>query len=365
MRLSTVVVLGVVIVAPSACAAVLGFEDHVPFPDEAGVDGSDEGASQGDGGQDASDAGAVPDAAPLVLARGPLGARGIAVDGTTVYWAVESDRSVHAVDKNGGAERIARQLTAKPADGNPGDVAVDALYVYVGVTSPVTDYLQGCEVVRFEKSQLDAAAGFGCVLSMPNLSNVLKRFTLSGVTVYGSGAFYNTGESVFQVGVDGTNPTTPVKQETGIGAVVSVGSDLYYVRAGGTTIVRFPKPSGPGVDFATGQATVLDVAADDTSLYWVTEGGSVSKKALGVAADAGTPEVLASGQASPYRLALDATNVYFTTSSGGTVSIVSKSGGAPARALASGLVSPRSIVLDETSIYVSCDDGAVVKIAKP
>ncbi len=361
-RFVSAALCGLGLTLSSACALVLGFEDHQPFPPEAGVtaDGSDDGPTSVDAGP-IDDAGR--DAQSSVLARGPLGARGIAVDGTTVYWAVESDKSVRAVDKNGGEARVARQLLAKPADGTPGDVAVDALYVYVGVTSPVTDYIQGCEVVRFEKGQLDAAAGFGCVLSMPNLSNVLKRFVLNGAFIYGSGAFYNTGESVFQVGVDGTNPTTPVKQEKGIGPVVSAGSDLYYVKSGGTTIVRFPKPGGPGVDFATGQATVLDLAADDTAVYWVTEGGSVSKLALGV--DAGTPEVLASGQASPYRLALDATNVYFTAASGGTVSFVPKNGGAAARALASGLVSPRSLALDETSIYATCDDGAVIKIPKP
>ena len=75
--------------------------------------------------------------------------------------------------------------------------------------------------------------------------------------------------------------------------------------------------------------------------------------------DGGDVSTLASGQVGPLQIALDETNLYWSNYSSGEIMMLELTGGVP-RVLAAGQSCPGGIALDDTNVYWAnyCSSGA-------
>jgi hypothetical protein len=154
---------------------------------------------------------------------------------------------------------------------------------------------------------------------------------------------------------------------------------------------------------ASGGVEPIDIAVDDTTVYWVDPGArkvmtvpvgggnaslfieadppfSPRSIALGSGnvyyTDSGLEmivltslddafEILAEGRTYPLDIAADAANVYWTSADQGTVMKVAIDGSSDAVALAEGQESPLGLVVDATHVYwTNSADGTVMKLPK-
>lgn len=140
------------------------------------------------------------------------------------------------------------------------------------------------------------------------------------------------------------------------------GADVFVSNQATSTIARLTSGT-TAADFATGQS-VVDIVAEGTTVYWITQEGSVRSFAVGTS---GPPRDLAKLTA-PQRIAIDETSLYVTTSglsaSTGTVVRIAKDTGAKTE-LAKGLANPSAIALDANAVYwANIDDGTIMRIAR-
>jgi hypothetical protein len=104
---------------------------------------------------------------------------------------------------------------------------------------------------------------------------------------------------------------------------------------------------------ATGLTDPLDLAVDDTNVYWTdATDGTVNR----VAKTGGAVTPIATGQARPVRIAIDATHVYWTNFLGGAVMRAPKAGGAAT--VVSSAVQPSDLVLTADAAYWIENPGA-------
>ncbi len=98
-------------------------------------------------------------------------------------------------------------------------------------------------------------------------------------------------------------------------SIAVVGSVLYYLSAG-YDLVRVPLGGGAPVTLATGLYETGSIAADETSVYWLTNGCTELGDGLGavmkIPVGGGQPTTLASTDC-PAGIALDAASVYWVT----------------------------------------------------
>lgn len=80
----------------------------------------------------------------------------------------------------------------------------------------------------------------------------------------------------------------------------------------GTKILRAPKAGGNAATVAEVEGSIVDIALDDTSVYYAGFAAGGEGIVARVAKEGGTPERLASHQPSPVAIALYSSNVYWT-----------------------------------------------------
>jgi hypothetical protein len=149
-------------------------------------------------------------------------------------------------------------------------------------------------------------------------------------------------------------------------------------RAPTATRANTTNPLMSPVEIVTGQVKPTEVVVSNGSLFWIDAGDSVSggRVCRAPAAEGGEATVLASGLASPLDLAVDETHVYFVTAgtadspkANGAVSSVPIAGGR-ATTLVSSAANPQSIAVDKSFVYFTTtggDDsrrGAVSRVSK-
>jgi hypothetical protein len=92
--------------------------------------------------------------------------------------------------------------------------------------------------------------------------------------------------------------------------------NVYWTNRTGGTLMAVPVDGGEPRVLFSGSESLLGLAIDDTNVYWAAStAGSVMRMPLG----GGAPVTLASNQEVPFALAVDATSVYWTSSGDGTV----------------------------------------------
>ncbi|MBP8811799.1 MAG: hypothetical protein KBG48_14180 [Kofleriaceae bacterium] len=225
---------------------------------------------------------------------GDLDTRGLASDGTHVYWS--NDRAgLSRVPVGGGAvEPIAADQV--PSGGfSPGsDVALDATHIYWAFRDSGT---------------------------------VWRRAKAGGPT------------ELLITGQDGINRLALTATE------VLWTNDLL------DNVMRMPKAGGAPVAIATGQTGAYDLAVDATHVYWADQLGQGLRRAP---LAGGAVETLVPGGA-PRMLALDATDVYWLDEATEEIFRRPKAGGATVT-LVTGVGTIYGFAIDGTNLYWTTDD---------
>jgi sugar lactone lactonase YvrE len=125
-----------------------------------------------------------------------------------------------------------------------------------------------------------------------------------------------------------------------------------------------------GITIASGLDTPLDVAVDDTTVYFITSVAAGAVYAL--PKDAGpdaAPTRIASNQSNPDVILVDHDAVYVlnsgdTGTNGNVVRIPKDGGGAPPTVLASKLTVPQGLALSADSVFFPSDLSTVSRVAK-
>lgn len=326
------------------CLALVGCELLVPIGDRelAPPASADGGPGGGDGGEGAGggDGGTLAGQA-TVLAREQNGPRGLAVSTSHVYWVNGEAGEVARVAKEGGAVQVLATGQTSPLD-----VAVDGRRVFW--------FNQGGRRSSLLRSMpLEG----GDIVSMGDIDGTaFRRMTADATTLWVS-------KESEVVRVPKTGSFTTAAFPAPPSAMASDGSTLYV--ATGSNVMAAPGGAAPMV-FATGTSQVADVAVDESSVYWVTAGGELVKRAK-TEGGSGPGTVITTGLDAAVRLTLFAEHVYVTAAGAGTATGrlvgVSKAGGAP-EVLARDLAEAFGLAVDGSGVYWSqYGDGTVKRLA--
>jgi len=168
--------------------------------------------------------------------------------------------------------------------------------------------------------------------------------------------------------LDGGPPTTLAAGQIGASEIAADETSVYWLvdnvkdapsifdggldwDGGRTTVMKAALTGGPPTMLASEPGLAGDIAIDPTHVYWTTLSGRVNSAAL----DGSRATTLASGQELPCGLAVDATSVYWAVWNQGTIMKVGLDGGAPV-ALASGQDSPCRLAVDDANVYWATSD---------
>jgi len=327
-------VLLVMVVVLSACGGRTGLRGESDARDASNLD---DGSVAGDAGLDATSDSGVP--ATVVLFGEANMPAGIAVAGGDVYWADHGDGKIMKcpVAGCGGAPTVVAS-----GQGGVFGVAVDSVNVYWtndGDNDVMRCALTGCNGAPT------------LVASAPQGLNWPFELAVDSANLY-----WSEGASVVACAKSGCGgqPTVLAASPNPF-AIATSSTAVFWMNAGtvnadGTLMTCVSAGcGGSATSLASGQNDKLDLAADETNVYW----GNCTDNTLrtcGVGGCNGAPTVLSTSPACPGSIALDDTTVYFTT--GTMVLKCAKSGcnGHPT-VLSDSASSPFGLALDATSVY--------------
>lgn len=333
-------------VAISEDAAADAPTPDAPAPDAPAPDAPADGSADADGHA----ASAVE-----VVALGDPGVTGIAVHSDGLYYVQPQAQALYRV-ASADLGPTARGVPLIAGEGTLKDVVVTALDVFLSVDRPDN----GC-ILRAKHD------GSGVAV-------IQDYCTLKSHLVSSPGAVFGVGTDTGDVnGVWRVDVATAAVSQIFFGLRTNGGQILSGVAYGGTAIYVSDQDTSKITtlastnslnDFATDQA-VVDMAADATTLYWITPSGAV--RSLPTSEAGQTPRELAAVVA-PRRIAVDDASLYVTTSglapSSGTLVRIAKDSGAKTE-LASGLANPSAITVDATYVYwANIDDGTIMRVAR-
>lgn len=270
----------------------------------AGGAGSSGGVGGSGGDADTGGPGGGANGGPEVLFEtvanlsvcGETNAFGIVVDAHNVYFTDNqgTDSNVLSVPKEGGTVTV---LASNVYD--PSGIAVDAAYVYFVDTSAVRK----------------VPIGGGPVTALADAENA----AYSAVAVDDDNVYWTNYAglgSTMQIPKAGGPPITLDGGSHYPAGVLVTGGSVYWTAFSDYAIESAPVGGGPVVTIAADQpAPRWGLAADDTRLYWITE-GTFPMEIWSVPLDAGAPPALLglapSDWASATSLLVDAEYAYFS-----------------------------------------------------
>jgi hypothetical protein len=296
------------------------------------VDGSS--GSSVEGGAD----GTNPFEEPVVLATNQAGPRAIAVDRGYVYWACPSTNKVW-IQKRGATDVSSLEAAY------PRDIVTDGATLFVSTDKGAAQTGSCGGLLAINAGGLGATREAGCIDTPLRLS--LAGASLYAIMGYGDIGAFDTSSLSYARVFEKTSPAPTV--------LTVLAGVAYYVRAG----TLFAQSLSQSPERTVTPSRVLDVVADGSHVYWVTDRGDVAR--IGSEPSA-APEPLASGVSAVVRIAADATNLY-ASATDGNITAVPKSGG-PKRTIARGQGSAYAIAADDLGVYWTTLEGNVMMASK-
>lgn len=334
----------------------------------------------------ACDAGACQ---PVTIAAGQIGANGIAVDSTNVYWVNYVSGTIVKGSKDGTGAAV---ILATDYQGAPFDITLDATNVY---WTDVGGYAgTGAGTVN----TCPKSGGDGGVALTPADLNSVQGLTVDATHIYW---------------MEAENGTVSVlnRADGGIGYLVAglyggyeVAEDdasVYFTQ--NYAVQKSPKGEpllyGDPFDMMSDAAALTTyyssgtvatypwgVTLDATNVYWTVQGSGLVQYAPRSATGTVSPTTLAGTEVNPIMIVVDDANVYWTAGGPnsaspqdyaqylqGYVATCPKTG-CPAsgpKKLATGLVGPYGIAVDDTAVYFTQNGnlpnsttGSVSRVAK-
>ncbi|CAN5452251.1 hypothetical protein BH09MYX1_BH09MYX1_57920 [soil metagenome] len=272
-----------------------------------------------------------------VISKNQTAPRGIAVDGTNVYFTNDIGDTVMKVPVAGGPT-----VTFAAGQSGPYGIAVDASFVYW------TNSQNG--------TLMKLAVGGGTPTLLVTDTAVSLGIDLDATNVYFGGA-----DKIMKVSKSGGSAVL-LANVPGVTKLVVANGWIYYTarKLGPTMVGRVPTSGGAPTQLATsGGFNPLGIAVDAQSVYWA-DSDSVSSVPL-----AGGATTTLAADFGVYHATVDATSVYWAA--GGQVKKAPRGGGAAtivANCMPSGCA-PLELALDATNVYwTSTSSGSVMKAPK-
>ena len=334
--------------ATGACALVAGLED------KSLSDVSPDGASAVEAG--ALDAGGDSAATSEVIVSGLSRPLALAADPTSLYFS----EATGAIKKLRKGERVPVLMASEQYV--PSQIVLDAEFVYWRNANSPRVKPNGPEfqaVARMEKVRdADSGAPMGLFRRNANDEEPVRSIALFD-PVTGAAEdtmFYTESDRVgrkarsFEGGFN-----TVVNNQKSPGAIAVGAQHFYWATAGDYSIRRQLKnpmgvdggpPPGPELVHASpDRVSALELALDDTHVYWLDQLGRVFRRVQDGSAEAellGTSEATSGGA-----LVVGPARVFWTNTDRGTVTVVPKDGDPAAqRVLATGQKRPTGVALD-------------------
>ncbi len=339
------------IAGAAACEAIIGAEEHRLLVGDGGVDPD----ARVDGSSTATDA---PSEASLllsdaveVIASGQASPRGIALDERSVYWANQSDGTIAAWEKAGGAARVfARGATL------PRWVVLDPTQVFWNSDS------QGDCVPGILKLPKNAVPDAGPV-QVARCSDAMHR--INGLGVDGTFVYWTShpsGTTLYSVPKEGGQFGALAANLGGQPDALAVTADgIYWLNPPQGKVSRYDKAAQQVTTLVENLTGLGAIGAEVGYVYYATT-TNVSRIPTTASVDAGSAsQPIATGQDGPTSLALFGEHVYWANAGSGLVVRAPKVGGA-VEPIAKEQTGVRSVAVDATGVYFTRDTGEVARV---
>jgi hypothetical protein len=247
----------------------------------------------------------------------------------------------------GGATTSTDSQMLSWADGDPGNLVIDALNVY---------WVQGADRI------LGMPLAGGSAVLIADQQSLPHGLAVDGAFIY----WLNTDGSVMKAPIAGGAwtelATGPIAERSDPGqrGLALDADNVYWVNAAtgesDGQVLKVSKNGGKVSVLADKEFHPVAIAVDSLNVYYTTFGWGfqdnpiAAGRVLKVPVTGGTPTVLASGQSSPSALALDSNNVYWANLFGNSIMKAALNGGAPV-VLATALGTTADLAVDSENVY--------------